>query len=133
MLYSLGVWITGLFLASPLIPLAIAYVRAPGFHKRNDIPSQKRALYWTALALCLANAIVYLSYWAWRVCKLYNINVTLTLSLWLERSMYAAVGLAAIALGLVVLGRGPYRVFVALSIIWIAGYLWLRLPIMHWA
>jgi hypothetical protein len=133
MLYDLGVWIVGLVLALPLVALAIACAHTRRFHRSNKTPSRQRAFYWSALALALISNVVYVGYWSWRVVKLYSAEVSFQSSLWLERFMYASVVFTAVTLFLLFIGRGPYRVLVALSVIGIAAYLWLHLPIIHWA
>jgi len=133
MLYDLGVWIVAVVLALPLVALAAACARTRRFHRSNNTPSRQRAFYWSALALALVSGVAYLSYWAWLVAKLYSVAVSFQVSMWLERFMYVSALFAALALIFLFIGRGPYRVLAALSVIWTANYLLLRLPIIHWA
>jgi hypothetical protein len=133
MLFDFEVWIAALILASPVATLVVACFPARRFHRRNNVQSQQRAIYWIALAAAFVSAIAYLSYWSWWISKTYHIEVPFTVSLWLERLMYASTITSALSLICLVAGRGPYRIVVAISVVCIAVYLWFRLPIIHWA
>jgi hypothetical protein len=133
MLYDLGVWAVGLFLSSPVAVLGVAWARSRQFYDSRLVERPQKVLYCVALATASLSVLPYLGYWAVRVCLLYQIKVPFSTLLAVARSVYAGRLLSAMAIVCLLIGRGPYRILVALAVLWVMLQLWIHGDLIHWA
>jgi hypothetical protein len=133
MLFDLGVWIGSLIILLPVPVLGLAWTRRCRFYQDRPAQHRQRVFYFLALATASASTLAYLGYWAWRVYGLYQVTFPFIFLLTLERSMYACRLLSASAVLFLLFGRGPYRVLVLLTTLWVMLQLWVHGGVIHWA
>ena len=132
MIYDLGVWISGLILLFPVVVLGLAWARRKTFYRKSAAKRTQEIVYLVALVASSASTLAYLGYWGWRLCQLYQITLPFMVMLTIERSMRVCRMLSAIAIVCFLIGRGPYRIVLALATLWVMLQLW-RDGIIHWA
>jgi hypothetical protein len=133
MLFDLEVWLAGLFLLFPVPVLGVAWARSHRFYSGHRIQQRQKNLYLVALVAASVSTLGYLGYWGWRICGLYRIMLPFMALLILERFLYLSRLLSAVAMICFFIGRGPYRVLVALTTLWVMLQIWLYDGIIHWA
>ncbi|HYM77367.1 MAG TPA: hypothetical protein VE377_15440 [Candidatus Dormibacteraeota bacterium] len=133
MLYDLKVWLTGLILLLPIPVLALAWMRRSRFYAGHEVQERQKTLYLAALLAASLSAAAYLEFWSWRVCGLYGITPPLAVLLILERFLFVTRLLSAIAIVCFFLGRGPYRLLLILTTLWVTVQIWMHSRIIHWA
>jgi len=133
MLVDLGIWIEGLILLSPTFVLGLAWARRGRFYSNKPTPQRQKILYLLALVAATISTLGYLAYWGWRVCKLYEITFPFIVLLALERLIWGCRLLSAVAIPCLIVGRGPYRGLLALTILWVMFQVWIHSDIIHWA
>jgi hypothetical protein len=132
MIYALGVWIGGLILLFPVAVVGLAWARRKAFYRNSTTKHGQKILYLVALIAASVSTLAYLGYWGWRICQLYQITLPFTVLLTLERSVRICRILSATAIICFLIGRGPYRILLALATLWVLLQLW-RGGIIHWA
>jgi hypothetical protein len=132
MVYDVGVWISGLILLIPVVVLGTAWATRRGFSRNSATKHWQEILYLTALVAASASTLAYLGYWGWRLCQLYEITLPFMVLLTLEWSIRVCRMLSATAIVGFLIGRGPYRIPLALAMLWVLLQLW-RGGIIHWA
>jgi len=132
MIYDLEVWTGGLILLLPVVMLGLAWANRKGFNRNHSSKHRQQIFYLVALVTASASISVYLAYWSWRFCQLYKITPPFLILLTLERSIRVCTILSAIATVCFLIGRGPYRMLLALAMLWVLLQLW-RSGIILWA
>jgi hypothetical protein len=133
MFYDLGVWLAGLVVVGPAIVLGLACVNDGPYYRNNPTKHWRKVFYRVALIAGCASTLASFAYWGWRVCGLYQITLPFILLVTLERSIYACRLFSALAIVGLIIGRGPYRVLLTISILWVMVQLWTHGHIIHWA
>ena len=133
MLYDLEVWLAGLILLSPVVVLALAWARSSRFYISYPIPQRQKILFHVALVAGSVSTLAYVSYWGWRVCGMYQIIVPSSALLVLDGFLQLSRLLSAVAVVCFLIGRGPYRVLVTLTTLWVTLQIWVHGSIIHWA
>jgi hypothetical protein len=133
MLYTLGVWIVGLLLVSPVFVLGLAWARIRWFYASRQTSQRGKLFYLTALAAASVSTLTYLCYWGWRLCELYQITLPFVVLLTLDRSIFVCEFFSAFAIVGLLIGRGPCRVLVVLATFWVMFQLWAHGGVIHWA
>ena len=132
MLFDLEVWVVGLIAALPVITAIAAWLSAPGYYEEKAVAAKDRNLYLCALLGASTIAVTYASYFLLFFLPLYQVH--LLRAAWFLDRMKMVAPLPAIAV-LICLkyGRGPIRAPLSIAVIWMALYLFLRLPLLHYA
>ena len=133
MLYNLGVWLAGLILLSPILVFGLAWAEINRFYYGRQVQRRQELFYLTALVLGLVSTLAYLGYWGWRVCQMYHATAPFIGLLVLERLIYISRVLSIAAIACLLIGRGPYRFLLVLTILWVMFQLWVHDGIIHWA
>jgi hypothetical protein len=133
MFHDLEVWLAGLSLLFPVPVFGVAWARSCRFYSDREIKQRQENLYLVALMAASVSTLAYLGYWGWRVCGLYRITLPLMALLILERFLYLSRLLSAVAIICFYIGRGPYRVLVVLTTLWVTLQIWMHDGIIHWA
>jgi hypothetical protein len=132
MVSDLGVWISGLILLFPVVVLGTAWATRRGFSRNSATKHWQEILYLVALVAASASTLSYLGHWGWRLCQLYEITLPFMVLLTLDWSIRVCRMLSAAAIVGFLIGRGPYRIPLALAMLWVMLQLW-RGGIIHWA
>jgi hypothetical protein len=133
MLYHLEIWIVGVVLSLPVLVLGLAWARVVRLRSDGSIQRRQRVFYLVALAAVSVSTVAYLGYWSWRICTLYRVELSFTSLLVLERSIYACRLLSLVAIACLLIGRGPHRVLLIVTTLWVMLQLWVHDGIIHWA
>jgi len=123
----------GLDSAAPVAIFGLAWARIKRFYQTQTGSTQQRYVYLIALIAASISTIAYVAYWSWRVCELYHATVPFAALLALERSIYLARAVSVVAIGCLLIGRGPFRIPVLMATAWIAFQLWAHSDVIHWA
>jgi hypothetical protein len=132
MAYDLGVWLAGLILLMPVVIFGLAWARIKRFYQARKFNPQQRYSYLIALIAASISTLAYISYWTWRVFELYHAIAPFAALLALERSIYVGKALSLVALGCLLIGRGPFRIPVLVGTAWVAFQLWTHGNVIHW-
>jgi|SRR5215469_6321430 len=132
MAYDLGVWLAGLILLLPVAIFGSAWARVKRFYQTGQVRPPQRYVYLVALIAASISTLPYVAYWSWRVSKLYDARVPFAALLALERSIYLGRTLSVVAIGCLLIGRGPFRIPVLVASAWIAFQLWAHSDVIHW-
>jgi hypothetical protein len=133
MLFGIGMWVVGLALLSPALVLGLASARTPSFYASNQTGQRRKFVYLTGLIGASVSTVVHVSYYGWRLCKLYQITLPYMVELTIDRSIFVCRFLAAFAIAGLLIGRGPCRVPAILVTLWVLFLLWAHGGIIHWA
>jgi hypothetical protein len=131
MAYDFGVWLAGLILALPVAIFGLAWAKINQFYQPGHVRTVQRRSYLIALSTASISMLAYVAYWSWRVCELYHATIPFAALLALERSVYLAKGFSIVAVGCLLIGRGPFRIPVLVSTVWIALQLWAHGDVIH--
>jgi hypothetical protein len=131
MLYDLEAWLVGLILLLPVLVLAFAWARSRRFYNSQPIQQRERNLYFVALVAASVSTLAYLGYWGWRVCGLYRITLPYMALLILKRFLYLSRLFSAIAVVCFFIGRGPYRVLLVVTTLWVMMQIWVHDGMIH--
>ncbi|HVO82037.1 MAG TPA: hypothetical protein VMT28_14980 [Terriglobales bacterium] len=118
---------------SPLVVFGLACAKVNRYYNRKQVQRQQKVFYLVALAAGSVSTLAYVGYWGWRVFQMNHATVPFIALLTLERLIYASRVLSIAALGCLLVGRGPYRIPLALAILWVTVHLWAHGSIIHWA
>jgi hypothetical protein len=133
MLYDLEVFLVGSILLLPVVVIGLAWGRSSRFYRNHPIPQRQRIFYRVALVAASVSVLAYVGYWSWRVCGLYRIMLPSLILLSLERFLQLSKLFSAVAIICFLIGRGPHRVLVTLTTLWVTLQVWLHGGIIHWA
>lgn len=131
MAYDLSVWLAGVILLLPIVAFGLAWATIKRFYERGETRCEQRRFYIAALFAGSLSTIVYIGYWSWRLCQLYQVTIPLPVLLALDRSIYAARAASIAAVVFLLIGRGPYRIPVFLATLWVTSQLWAHGSIVH--
>ena len=124
MAYDLSVWLAGVILLLPMIVFGLAWARIKRFYQHEEIRRQQRTLYLIALVAGSLSTVAYVGYWSWRVCELYHATIPVPVLLALDGLIYLARAASASTVVCLLIGRGPYRIPLFLSTLWVTFQLW---------
>src|SRR5215467_5837067 len=119
MFFHLGVLLGGMFLLLPVLVIGLACANLSSFY-RSEILRRQRCFYLIALTAGSVSTASYLGYWGWRICQLYNVALSLSALLALDRAIAASKFVSIVAVGCFLLARGPYRFLLVLTSLWVA-------------
>src|SRR5215467_589891 len=89
MFFHLVVLLGGMFLLLPVLVIGLAWANLSSFY-RSEIPRRQRCFYLIALTAGSVSTASYLGYWGWRICQLYNVALSLSALLALDRAIAAS-------------------------------------------
>lgn len=133
MFFSLQVWLAAVVIVLPAVVNGFSWTRMARFYRSHQIPGPRRATYLLGLVISSTSTFVYSSYFAWRVCALYQVKFPLAAMIILDRSIYPAALLSLVAILCFFLGRGPYRLALTVGALWVALLMWIHGGVLHWA
>lgn len=132
MLYNLSVWLVGLIMLMPVPILALTWARVICPPHEIEAQGWQEQFYLLALIGSSICTLAYVCYWSWRVGLIYHATFPLNVLLKLEWFVSISRGLSIAAIGLMAIGRGPYRRALLLGTAWVSLNLWMHRDIIHW-
>jgi hypothetical protein len=139
MLFALEVWLAAFIILSPAVVDGLSWATTRCFYRTHQVSISQRRNYLAGLVSVSVSTLIYLGYFAWRVCALYRVRFPLHVLIALDRSLFPAGLLSSLAVICFFVGRGPYRFALGIAALWVAVQIWivggLRLHggILHWA
>ena len=133
MLLNLEVWLAALVIILPAIVDGFSCAAAPRYYRSRQVPGTQKSTYLAGLIIASAGALVQVNYWAWRVSALYRLKVPLPALIVLDRCLYPSAVLSSVAIVCFFIGRGPYRLLLALAALLVALQIWIHGGVLHWA
>jgi uncharacterized membrane-anchored protein len=139
MLFALQVWLAALIILLPAFVDGLSWATTRRFYRTHHVSRSQKNSYLAGLVVVSASTFIYLGYFAWRICALYQVRLPFYLLIALDRSLFPAGLLSALAIIGFFAGRGPYRLAMAIAGLWVAGQIWIHgglsfhNAIIHWA
>lgn len=122
-----------LILSLPVFVLAVAWNGRTRYYNTYVVRRAQRTAYTVALVTASLSTAAYIGYWSWRICGLYRVTLPLTLVIIVDRLLLVGCPLSVVSIVCLLIGRGPYRLPLTLSTLWVTLQVWLHRGTVHWA